>query len=71
MSALLQNAAAIAACLAAALFVSWRAWQSIRGRSGGCGTGCGSCPSSAQESVSTAKALLSIEAPKGRSPSGK
>lgn len=62
MSPLVQNALAIAACLAAAAFVGWRAWRALKGRAGGCGTGCSSCPSSQiKGGVTTAKALMSIE----------
>ncbi|HZL87250.1 MAG TPA: FeoB-associated Cys-rich membrane protein [Pirellulaceae bacterium] len=62
MSPLVQNALAIAACAAAVGFVLWRAWKSLAGRASGCGTGCGSCPSSSAKSgLPTAKALMSIE----------
>ena len=64
MSELVQNSLAIAACLAAACFVAWRAWKAFQGRSSGCGSGCGSCPSAAQKSPE-AKTLLTIDAPAG------
>jgi hypothetical protein len=32
----------------AALYVGHRSWLSLRGRSTGCGSGCGSCPSNKQ-----------------------
>ena len=59
MSELVQNVAAIAVCIAAATFVAWRTWKALRGRSGGCGTGCGSCSSA---KTPTAKTLISIDA---------
>ncbi len=69
MSELVQNSVAIAACLAAAVFIGWRAWKAVAGRSSGCGTGCGSCPSSAKSKVSPARPLLSIDSgPDDRSP---
>ncbi|HUE75011.1 MAG TPA: hypothetical protein VMP01_29355 [Pirellulaceae bacterium] len=64
MSELVQNSLAIAACLAAACFVAWRAWKAFQGRSSGCGSGCGSCPSAAKKSpVQSGDTLLTIDAP--------
>ncbi|MEX2027655.1 MAG: hypothetical protein WEH44_10140 [Pirellulaceae bacterium] len=59
MSDWVQNLVAIAACMAAACFVAWRAWKAFQGRSSGCGSGCGSCPSSP---APVAKTLLAIDA---------
>lgn len=59
MSELVQNSLAIAACMAAACFVAWRAWKAIQGRSSGCGSGCGSCPS---PHAPPSRTLLSIDA---------
>ncbi len=61
MSELLQNVLAVFACLAAAAFVAWRAWRALRGRSKGCGIGCGTCPSAMKAQVRPAH-LLSIDA---------
>ena len=62
MSELMQNVLAVCACLAAAAFVAWRAWCTLRGRSKGCGIGCGTCPSAMKPQVRRPAHLLSIDA---------
>lgn len=63
MSELVQNSLAIAACLAAGLFVAWRAWRSMVGRASGCGTSCGSCAvAGTRSSAPKTMTLLKIDA---------
>jgi hypothetical protein len=64
MSEYLQNSLAAVACLAAAVYVSLRAWKVlVRKGTAGCGSSCGSCANSQGESGAKLKTLISLELP--------
>jgi hypothetical protein len=58
-----QNTIAISLLAAAVTYVVWRAWRALFGPAkAGCGSGCGSCPST--PSGAKSGELLKIETPK-------
>jgi hypothetical protein len=64
LSEYLQNSLAAVACLAAAVYVSLRAWKVFAKKStAGCGSSCGSCANSQGESGAKLKTLISLELP--------
>ena len=65
MSEYLQNSLAAIACLAAAVYVSLRAWKVFAKKSAaGCGSSCGSCANSKGESGAKVKTLIPLELPR-------
>jgi hypothetical protein len=61
----LQNSLAAVACLAAAVYVSLRAWKVFAKKgTAGCGSQCGGCANGKGESGAKLKTLISLELPR-------